>query len=719
MSRTSSTARRPPREKDLAKDADKLIRRLSLVAFLLTRGARPASAEQIRARVEGYPLMTDDAFKRRFYEDRTELRRLGITIHGESDAEGTGELYSLPASDYYLPAIDLTREELLALGSCLLVLEERFAYSRPLRLSLLSLAQGRPELLGQHASPPIALVTPSDASRSARFLPRLQTAIADRKSVRFDYYSIGRDEVGERTVDPYGILLVGDEWYVVGRCHLRDAPRTFRLSRIRSRIRYATRRPHDFEVPADFSLADYRDRPPWQLDEGGTEATIRIAPAMAWWVEAHYAHCGRVEPLDDGGIRFTTRYASPRPLVAWALGLGEAAEIIAPARLRVLAGRQLDTLLDRLDDPPAVTRRRGRPAGGSGKGAGETADRRDWQVDVDRFTRLTALASFLLAHCGEDALATLPVEEVCAALGTTPAELRADIRLLNLVNFGGDGALLYAEVKHRVVEVYCDLAGQSLAQPARLSPLQADTLLLAAELLAGQSPAGPPTALRTAVDKVRAARHGEPPAVAAADAITGPSEMLTTVNIAIQERHPLAIEYWSEGRDEVTRRTVEPHLAVRQRGEWYYVSYCRRSHGVRTFRLSTTRSMKLCDERFEPRPEVQSELFRQEGIPTSREYAPQSASVWYSPLVCRWIAEHDPVEPLADGAGIGTLPYVDTPWLVSHLLRLGGEAVPLSPPDAVAALREAVVRLRDRYPGHSTSADDDGPTPDAPHSAPE
>ena len=180
MSRTSSTARRPPREKDFAKDADKLIRRLSLVAYLLTRGGRPASGEQIRYRVEGYSLMTDDAFKRRFYEDRTELRRLGITIHRESDAEEGGELYSLPPSEYYLPAIDLTHEELLALGSCLLVLEERFAYSRPLRLALLSLAQGRPELLEQHASPPLALVTPRDASRTAR--SAAPAADGDRRS---------------------------------------------------------------------------------------------------------------------------------------------------------------------------------------------------------------------------------------------------------------------------------------------------------------------------------------------------------------------------------------------------------------------------------------------------------------------------------------------------------------------------------------------------------
>ena len=34
----------PPREEGFSKDADKLIRRLSLVAFLLSRPGRPATA---------------------------------------------------------------------------------------------------------------------------------------------------------------------------------------------------------------------------------------------------------------------------------------------------------------------------------------------------------------------------------------------------------------------------------------------------------------------------------------------------------------------------------------------------------------------------------------------------------------------------------------------------------------------------------------------------
>jgi predicted DNA-binding transcriptional regulator YafY len=707
----TASAQKAPREADFAKDADKLIRRLSLVAYLLTRSNRPVRAEQIRARVEGYPGMTDDAFKRRFYEDRTELALLGIEIQGEQDEDSGGELYSLPAAGYYLPAIDLDREELLALGSCLLVLEERFAYSKPLRLALLSLAQGRPELLEQEAAPPLAVLTTREALRASARLPRLQDAVADRKTIVFDYYAIGHDQTSERTVDPYGLLLVGDEWYLVGFCHLRRALRTFRLSRIRSRVRHATRRPHDFTVPADFSLAAFRDRPPWQLRDGGPIARIQVRADMAWWVEAHYAHCGAIEPDADGGVVYSTRFAAARPLASWALGMGGSAQVLEPPELLTLVTGQLDLLLRRLDAPPAdADRARGSLGGGSapvagGRAAGTPATD-DWHVEVDRFTRLTALASYLLARCGDGGMVEIDIDHASADLGTSPAELRGDVRLLNLVNFGGDGGLLYAEVKRRRLEVVCDLAGPALAAPARLSPLQADTLLLAVELVGGRLPSAATGALGSAARKVAAARHGAAPTVEAAAAVDASEDILTAVNTAVRDHRLLDIEYWSEGRDEHSSRTVEPYMLVRQRGQWYYVCHCLRSQGVRTFRVDTTKSARLREERFEPRPEVQVDLYRREGIPTSEQYTAQSARIWYGAPVARWVTEREEVTGSGDGV-VAVQPYLDEPWLVHHVLRYGGEAVPLSPPQAVAAVKRCTTALRAAYAGPAAGRGDD------------
>ena len=704
----------PPREEGFSKDADKLIRRLSLVAFLLSRPDRPATAAEIRQRVEGYALMTDDAFKRRFYEDRAELAALGIGVAVDTEGDGDTELYCLPASAYYLPAIDLTPDELSALAACLFVLEHRFAYSEPLRLALLSLTHGRPELLFPATATPVSVLPQREAQRAAGALPKLQQAVAAGKTVTFDYYSIGRDEQLERTVDPYGLLLVGDEWYLVAWCHLRQAIRTFRLSRLRSRVGFATRAPHDFAAPARFTIDDYLDRPPWQLGESAGSAAVRVTADMAWWVEAHFSRCGTIAAATQGGddatggdagaaILYSTSYNSARQLVSWVLSMGEAAELLEPPELRAELHGQLLRLSERLAHPPLDAERAVELLDGAALPAGRrpaAAGAADWNVEADRFTRLATLMTYLhgVCHAAGDADETpVPVTEVCAALDTTPAELAADVRLLNLVNFGGEGTLLWAEIKGAALVVTCDVASSAFARPARLSPLQVDTLLLAVEILGGQLPIEHGAALRSAAGKLRRARSAAPPTVAAGERLPTAEPILDAVNAAVGGHRLLDIEYWSEGSGTTTTRTVEPYLLVRTRGEWYYVAWCRRSQGTRTFRVATTKRALLCDERFAPRPEVEVELSRREGVRSSERYAPRRAVVWYGAGVARWVAERAPTVSLPAGACLARQPYLDERWLTHELLRFGGEALPLSPPAAVSALREIVRRLLERY----------------------
>jgi proteasome accessory factor C len=694
-----TSVERAPREAGFSKDADKLIRRLSLVALLLSRQGQPVTTAEIRMKVEGYPAMTAEAFKRRFYEDRSELAELGIAIVTERDPDG-GELYSLPPDTYYLTAFELSPDELAALAACLAVLERRFAYSQPLRLALLSLAQGRPELLADAAAPPLAVVTGAEPRSTARALPKLQAAVADRKTVVFDYYAISRDEVRTRTVDPYGLQLVADEWYLVGRCHLREDLRTFRLSRIRSRVTHATRAPHDFVRPAEFDLAAFRDRPPWQLDAAVARARIAVDASLSWWVEARYGHCGELTPTPEGGIVYETPYASPRPLLSWVLGLGSAAELLEPAALRASLAAQLRDLQTLLAAPPPD----GPPDGPSlpaptPVGRGPRHERHgDGRIEVDRFTRLAGLTTYLLRHCESEGEGELDAERVCADLGVSATELRADVRLLNLVNFGADGSLLYAEFKgRRRLAVSVDLAAGPFRRPARLSPLEADTLLLAIELVGGQLPAEHGHALKSAAAKLRSVRSGAP--TVAAGTLVGDDPVLDAVNLAVKERRLLEIEYWTEGTGRITTRAVEPHLLVRGRGEWYYVAWCRSAAGRRVFRIATTKRARVLEQHFTPRPDLGLEFYRREGIPSSASYAPRRADVWYSPAVARWVSERQPVRWLTDGAAIARQPYVEVGWLTRSLLRVAGEARPLAPPEAVDDLRAAVEDLLERYGG--------------------
>ena len=223
---------------------------------------------------------------------------------------------------------------------------------------------------------------------------------------------------------------------------------------------------------------------------------------MAWWVEAHWAHCGTVERLDDGAIVYETPYADARPLLGWVLGLADEAELLEPPDLRERLREQLDAARRACSTRRPRSGRRATVTVTPARPRRRKADP-DLRVEVDRFTRLTALASYLMQRCDEDE-AVLDVAEVRADLGVTAKELREDVGLLNLVNFGGDGLLLWAEFEGRSkLSVSCESAGPTLARPARLSPLQADTLLLAIELVGHHLPTATGAALESAAEKIR------------------------------------------------------------------------------------------------------------------------------------------------------------------------------------------------------------------------
>ena len=127
----------------MSHDTDKLIRQLSLVAFLMAE-RRPVTAREIKSSVEGYQEMSDEAFARRFYSDRAELQALGVPLTSQRDEYTGEELYNMRSERYFLPELELNGEELAALQTALYLLEGKFAYAEPLRLALQNLALGRP-----------------------------------------------------------------------------------------------------------------------------------------------------------------------------------------------------------------------------------------------------------------------------------------------------------------------------------------------------------------------------------------------------------------------------------------------------------------------------------------------------------------------------------------------------------------------------------------------
>ena len=95
----------------------------------------------------------------------------------------------------------------------------------------------------------VEVLDPDYSPETPGRLGKLEAAISKQRTVKFTYWSISRDEYSERIVNPYGLLSDNGLWYVIGHDLERDAMRTFRVSRIRSDIRFATRKERYFRIP--------------------------------------------------------------------------------------------------------------------------------------------------------------------------------------------------------------------------------------------------------------------------------------------------------------------------------------------------------------------------------------------------------------------------------------------------------------------------------------
>ena len=158
-------------------------------------------------------MTSDEAFNRRFYADRAELSSLGIDLKVEKQSEGSfeAETYTLPPENFYLPAIKFSDSELSALRTALTLLDGEFAYAEPLRLALQQLSWGKPSPLSapEHQSVRLAMTASSGGRELSQRLSKVETAIFRRKTIVFDYYTLGRDARGEAQGGPLPPALPG------------------------------------------------------------------------------------------------------------------------------------------------------------------------------------------------------------------------------------------------------------------------------------------------------------------------------------------------------------------------------------------------------------------------------------------------------------------------------------------------------------------------------
>jgi len=691
----------------MSRDDDKLIRQLSLLAFLLSR-RRPSTAREIQESVEGYFEMSDDTFARRFHGDRTDLGRIGIEIRclGAADAAEAAEaqLYVLSEEDYRLPQVDITPAESRALALALAALDGRFAYARPLRIALMAISHGRHDPGREEMEQlPVALAPDEDARRAGKQLARLEDAVTRGKTVCFSYPSAGGN-LDERTLDPYSLFLIQGHWYVVGNDHVRRAIRTFRIGRIKGTVRFLTEKTRDFSVPPDYDPDEYGARPPWLLGPTSGTATVGVGEDIAWWVRRLEPHVTWLGEDDSGCSRFTVPYCDEQVFLSWVVGLSGCGRLLEPSALRrrlVEALREVRRAHEK-EQPPAATV----PCGlGADRGPEDRASRPDTAaaclgpadpIPPEHLARAIALLHYLV---GKERPALITWEALKRDVGLTRGEVETDLSLINLVNFGGGTYALSAEAEETGVRVVRDVMADAFSQPARLSPLMARALLLALDVLGDAFALPGLESLASVRNKVRALIGSEHslPSVIIDELLPPDHEVVEVLNRAIRDRSVVELEYFAPSREVLTARSVEPYLLFHSPDGWYLEAYCLTAEGQRTFKLERMRSARSTRTRFAPRPEVDLAPRR-----WGQAFSPAGTAAWatvrFHP---RWRCHlEDRGIAFAPGPGDfleARVPYLDERWLALEIIRYLGEAVLVHPAAGRRRVSEQASRLEARY----------------------
>jgi predicted DNA-binding transcriptional regulator YafY len=166
-------------------------------------------------------------------------------------------------------------------------------------------------------------------------LATLAGACRDQVRLRFPY--IARDErASQRAVEPVAVVYSGHRWYLVAYDLDRDDWRTFRIDRIRGRVR-AGERGRRRIVPGGDPAAFVRDRLRGTREGDGVSEVlpgrIRLEAPAARARSRIPSRYAEVEPDGEEACIVTSRGAWSRGFLVWMATLDEPMEVLDPPEL--------------------------------------------------------------------------------------------------------------------------------------------------------------------------------------------------------------------------------------------------------------------------------------------------------------------------------------------------------------------------------------------------
>jgi proteasome accessory factor B len=299
----------------------KLERLLNLTAALLAT-ARPLTAEQLRARVEGY-ADNDASFRRAFERDKDDLRSMGIPVKvveiTNTDPPASG--YVIDRREYSGKDPQLAPDELAALHVAANLV--RLGADTTGALWKLGGVVDAPEgstLPGGGAGDEPLVALPGDPNLAPLF-----QAATELRAARFRYNDV------DRTVEPLRLSFVRGHWYLAAFDRTRADERLYRIDRIDGEVTIGP--------PGAFARRSATSADPhvqsWELGDGdGVRAEVLVDADQAPFAIQQLGEDAVVERRGSGDLVVALDVRNPAAFRSFVLSFLEHAEVLSPPGLR-------------------------------------------------------------------------------------------------------------------------------------------------------------------------------------------------------------------------------------------------------------------------------------------------------------------------------------------------------------------------------------------------
>lgn len=313
------------------------------------------------------------------------------------------------------------------------------------------------------------------------------------------------------------------------------------------------------------------------------------------------------------------------------------------------------------------------------------AERKDSPEKLAALVRALNLIPYLHQHPQATPM------EIARDLGHTPAEVMEDLRRLQMSGVGsGPGELIDLAAEWTGVTVIDD---QGLNTPLRLTPTEANALLLTLESLETMPGLIDQHAVNSAAQKLRDVVRSAGVPDAEHPQTTGPEAI---VSQALAQRRMLEVTYHSATSDTVRPRTVSPLGLFHRDGNTYLSAF--EDGAAKTFRLDRIQDAQLLDAPSTPAPHMDYDAddpfgFRQANVAELliRTEATWLADYWQIEFVDT--ANHDP----SSGWVAATMPYGNDDWLIRFCLSQADRVRVVSPPAVTRELAARGATALERY----------------------